>query len=111
MTESNALAYDDLVRRFAAAIRGATLYSPSHPLVSELASLSGVHVATFPLRFDGTWTVDADTAALVANGRVLPPWAGVGPWAVVGPEGNLLAVYEPFRSGEAKPALVIPTGG
>ncbi len=56
-------------------------------------------------------TVDADTAALVANGRVLPPWAGVGPWAVVGPEGNLLAVYEPFRSGEAKPALVIPTGG
>jgi len=35
MAESNALAYDDLVRRFAAAIRGATLYSPSHPLVQR----------------------------------------------------------------------------
>jgi len=35
MAESNALAYDDLVRRLAAAIRGATLYSPSHPLVQR----------------------------------------------------------------------------
>jgi putative nucleotidyltransferase with HDIG domain len=35
MAESHALAYDDLVRRLAAAIRGATLYSPSHPLVQR----------------------------------------------------------------------------
>src|SRR6478609_8740937 len=35
MVESNAVAYDDLVRRLAAAIRGATLYSPSHPLVQR----------------------------------------------------------------------------
>ena len=35
MAESNALAYDDLVRRLAAAIRGATLYSPGHPLVQR----------------------------------------------------------------------------
>jgi hypothetical protein len=35
MVESNALAYDDLVRRLAAAIRGATLYSPNHPLVQR----------------------------------------------------------------------------
>ena len=35
MAESNALAYDDLVRRLAAAIRGATLYSPNHPLVQR----------------------------------------------------------------------------
>ena len=35
MADSNALAYDDLVRRLAAAIRGATLYSPGHPLVQR----------------------------------------------------------------------------
>ena len=35
MAASNALAYDDLVRRLAAAIRGATLYSPNHPLVQR----------------------------------------------------------------------------
>ena len=35
MAESGALAYDDLVRRLAAAIRGATLYSSTHPLVQR----------------------------------------------------------------------------
>ena len=35
MAEADALAYDDLVRRLAAAIRGATLYSPGHPLVQR----------------------------------------------------------------------------
>ena len=50
--------------------------------------------------------VDDATAALVANGRVLPAPDGPGPWAVVAPGGRLLAVYEPFRAGEAKPAVV-----
>jgi tRNA pseudouridine55 synthase len=53
--------------------------------------------------------VDGATAALVANGRVLPAWTGAGPWAVVGPSGELIAVYERFRSGGAKPAVVLPT--
>jgi putative nucleotidyltransferase with HDIG domain len=35
VAESNVPAYDDLVRRLAAAIRGATLYSPGHPLVQR----------------------------------------------------------------------------
>ena len=40
--------------------------------------------------------VDEATAALVANGRVLPaPDAGPGPWAVVTGGDALLAVYEP----------------
>jgi tRNA pseudouridine55 synthase len=52
--------------------------------------------------------VDDDTAALVANGRVLPaPDAGAGPWALVAPGDRLLAVYEPFRDGAAKPAVVV----
>ena len=39
--------------------------------------------------------VDPATAALVAHGRVLPAFAGPAPWAVLGPDGDLLAVYEP----------------
>lgn len=50
---------------------------------------------------------DADTAALVANGRVLPEWQGSGPWAVFDPDGELLAVYEPYRQGTVKPAVVL----
>ena len=53
--------------------------------------------------------VDDATAALVANGRV-PAGAGcraraVGAWSTGG--DALLAVYEPFRGGEAKPAVVL----
>ena len=53
--------------------------------------------------------VDTATAALVANGRVLAAWTGDGPWAVFDGAGTLLAVYEPFRDGQAKPAVVLPT--
>ncbi len=53
--------------------------------------------------------IDHDTAALVADGRVLPRFAGIGPWALFAEDGVLLAVYEAFRSGEAKPSVVLPT--
>lgn len=52
-------------------------------------------------------TVDETVAALVGNGRVLDAWNGAGPWAVFGPDGELLAVYEAFRD-QAKPAVVLP---
>jgi tRNA pseudouridine55 synthase len=51
--------------------------------------------------------VSAETAALIGNGRVLPTWSGAGPWAVFGPDGALIAVYEAYRPGEAKPAVVL----
>jgi tRNA pseudouridine55 synthase len=35
--------------------------------------------------------------------------AGDGPWAVTDAGGELLAVYEPFRDGRAKPAIVLST--
>jgi len=58
-------------------------------------------------------TVDAATAALVRHGRVLDPGplglTGAPPWAVVGPDGELLAVYEPGRDGRVKPAVVVST--
>jgi tRNA pseudouridine55 synthase len=54
--------------------------------------------------------VDEDTARLIATGRVLPAPDGQGPWAMVDRVGELLAVYEPFRDGEAKPAVVLTRG-
>ena len=59
--------------------------------------------------------VDAATAALVGNGRVLPAWPEVGdtagPWAVCGPDGDLLAMYERVDAGTVKPDVVIPAAG
>jgi tRNA pseudouridine55 synthase len=55
--------------------------------------------------------VDDDTAVLVGHGRVLPleqlGVSGVGPWAVLGEDGVLLAVYESHPQG-GKPTVVIP---
>lgn len=51
--------------------------------------------------------VDAVTAALVANGRVLPAWPGDGPWAVRGPDGDLIAMYERVDERDAKPSVVL----
>lgn len=56
----------------------------------------------------GRVDVDGEGAEAVAHGKVLPAWEGAGPWAVTGPDGDLLAVYEAFRPGLAKPAMVIP---
>lgn len=53
-------------------------------------------------------TVNPQTAAQVANGRVLPAFDGAGPWAVLDEAGNLLAMYETAGDGRAKPAVVIP---
>ncbi len=51
--------------------------------------------------------IDEATAAVVANGRVLGAPDGTGPWAMVDGSGRLLAVYEMFGRGEAKPAVVL----
>ncbi|MDP2293683.1 MAG: tRNA pseudouridine(55) synthase TruB [Actinomycetota bacterium] len=55
--------------------------------------------------------VSADVAALVGNGRVLSRaevgFDGAGPWAVIGPDGSLLAMYEAVNDAIAKPAVVI----
>jgi tRNA pseudouridine55 synthase len=51
---------------------------------------------------------DDELAALVRNGRVLDAWEGAGPWAVVDDaHGRLLAVYEAFGEGTAKPTVVL----
>jgi tRNA pseudouridine55 synthase len=59
--------------------------------------------------------VDEAIAADIAVGKVLERAVlGIAPdddaehWAVFGPAGDLLAVYEPFRGTTVKPSLVIP---
>jgi len=52
--------------------------------------------------------VDEEAAQKVAVGGLLPTWEGDGPWAVYA-EGILIAVYQPFRNGNAKPSVVLPT--
>ncbi|HVM03219.1 MAG TPA: tRNA pseudouridine(55) synthase TruB, partial [Acidimicrobiales bacterium] len=55
--------------------------------------------------------VGPEVAAAVATGKVLDPGAlgvtGDGPWAVLGGDGALLAVYEAHGEGRAKPAVVL----
>jgi len=51
--------------------------------------------------------VDDAVAALVRTGRVLPAFDGPAPWVLLDGSGELLAVYEAFRSGEAKPCVVL----
>jgi len=60
-------------------------------------------------------TVAPDLVGAVAVGKVLEAAdlgvAGDGPWAVLGPDGSLMAVYEAFRGTTVKPSLVIPPLG
>ena len=55
--------------------------------------------------------VSEDLAAMVAHGRVLPAFDErsdeEGPWAVLGPDGALLAMYERAGADTVKPAVVV----
>lgn len=60
-------------------------------------------------------TVDGDVVTAVGHGKQLPlevlGASGLGPWAVLDPAGHLLAVYEPHRTGTAKPSVVLAPAG
>ena len=79
------------------------LLSPGdvRPPVAALPWLPGVSVA-------------GATEVAVLHGKVMPldqlGVSGTGPWRVLGPAGDLLAVYELHRPGTAKPRVVL-TGG
>ena len=57
--------------------------------------------------------VDEPLARRVSQGQVLATRElgveGTGPWAVVGPQGLLLAVYQAHAPDRVKPAMVIPS--
>jgi tRNA pseudouridine55 synthase len=63
------------------------------------------------LRGRGRLTVDDDLLDAVRHGRVLPAAAlgavGEGPWAVLDPGGDLVAVYQRYRGTDVKPGVVL----
>ena len=60
--------------------------------------------------------VEPGLAAAIGHGKVLAASdlgegaVGAGPWAVVGPDGALLAVYQAHEGGRVKPVLVLGAG-
>jgi len=63
------------------------------------------------LRHMDATTVDGDVLTAVGHGKVLPPDVlgvdGDGPWRVLDPAGELVAVYEAHHSGTTKPSVVL----
>jgi tRNA pseudouridine55 synthase len=79
----------------------------------EAAAPDAVELLTLPeaMRDYPQVAITAELAALVRNGRLLNRAAvgfeGDGPWAVLGPDGDLLAMYEARDGIEAKPSVVV----
>jgi tRNA pseudouridine55 synthase len=77
----------------------------------EALSADGLLSPADALRDLDAVTADATVAADVAHGKVLEREqlgvSGEGPWAVVGEDGALLAVYEAHRGTTAKPSVVL----
>ncbi|MDQ6839558.1 MAG: tRNA pseudouridine(55) synthase TruB [Actinomycetota bacterium] len=63
------------------------------------------------LRGMATVSVSADLAVAVGHGKILETTDldvdGPGPWAVLGTDGDLLAVYHPHGHGRVKPVVVM----
>ena len=79
----------------------------------ESAAPDDVQLLTLPqaVRDYASVAVPAAVATMVRNGRVLSREEagveGAGPWAVVGPDGELLAMYESVDDNCVKPAVVL----
>jgi tRNA pseudouridine55 synthase len=84
--------------------------------IEEAVPLEAVSVeALLPpadaLRHLPALSLEGDLVVAIGHGKVLPVdvlgAAGEGPWRVLGPGGELLAVYQRHRDGTAKPAVVV----
>jgi tRNA pseudouridine55 synthase len=80
----------------------------------EAAGPDEVQLLTLPqaVRDYPAISVPEALAAMVRNGRVLMRddcgATGAGPWAVLAPDGELLAMYEAVDDERVKPAVVLP---
>jgi tRNA pseudouridine55 synthase len=77
----------------------------------ERVTAEGLLSPAEALRDLASTTVDEELAVAVGHGKVLEAeslgLAGAGPWRVLGADGGLLAVYEPYDEGRVKPAVVV----
>ena len=90
---------------------GSFTLADAHPLEEITVVAPAQAVRDYP-----AVAVTDELAAAVGQGKVLEAEAlgvtGLGPWAVLGPDGNLLAMYEAHRGSTVKPAVVVaPAGG
>ena len=82
-------------------------------LVAQAAGPDSVELLSLPeaVRDYSAVRVDADAALRVGTGRSLDRapvgMEGEGPWAVLGPDGELLAMYEATGHSTAKPMVVV----
>lgn len=87
-------------------------YTESQAVPLEELSLAAVRPLADALPGMASVAVGDDLAVAVGHGKVLGAEelgaSGVGPWAVYGPAGTLLAVYEAYAGDRAKPAVVLP---
>ena len=80
----------------------------------EAAGPDNVQLLTLPqaVRDYPSITLSEDLVVMVRNGRVLARdecgATGAGPWAVLAPDGELLAMYEAVDHDRVKPAVVLP---
>ena len=80
----------------------------------EAASPDDVALLTLPqaVRDYPQFIVSEELAVMVRNGRALDRAecgaAGAGPWAVLAPDGELLAMYEAVDDARVKPSVVLP---
>ena len=90
---------------------GPFTHADATPLDDDLAERPMLSLRE-ALRGRAMAVVDADTVALIRNGRVLADEVfgdavSDTAWGVCGPDEALVGVYERFRGGESKPAVVI----
>ncbi|MCE9623160.1 MAG: tRNA pseudouridine(55) synthase TruB [Actinomycetia bacterium] len=82
--------------------------------VEDAASPDDVQLLTLPqaVRDYPTITVSEAQAVMVRNGRLLERTecgvSGDGPWAVLDPAGELMAMYEAAANDRVKPSVVLP---
>ncbi len=74
-----------------------------------------LHTPADAMRHLRSVTIEGDLVTAVGHGKAIGLDAlgatGLGPWAVLSTEGELLAVYEPHRTGTAKPSVVLAAAG
>ena len=70
------------------------------PLTSLVRGMASVEV-------DGELATDVGFGKVLSRGRLGLDASEVGPWAILGPDGALLAVYEPHKDDTVKPSVVV----
>jgi tRNA pseudouridine55 synthase len=93
-------------------------FTVAQAVALDVAGVSDVMGPAAALRGLAQVTVDESVAVAIGFGKVLDRAelgaVGDGPWAVIGPGGDLLAVYQEHGGGTVKPAVVLrvqPPGG